>query len=81
MPHATGSRKEPEPSIRKPSIHTEFSSKHLVPQVGAIKIKKLNPEHVEHWLDGLTDELSTASLPKLHTRTSGHITTRIARNR
>jgi hypothetical protein len=71
MPHATGSRKEPEPSIRKPSIHTEFSSKRLVPEVGAIKIKKLDAEHVDHWLDGLTDELSAASLPRLHTASAG----------
>ena len=40
--------------------------KHLVSEIGAIKLKKLNANHVDHWLDGLTGELSTASLHKLH---------------
>ena len=40
--------------------------KHLVPEIGAIKLKKLNATHVDHWLDGLADELSTATLHKLH---------------
>jgi energy-converting hydrogenase A subunit M len=26
----------------------------------------LNANHVDHWLDGLADELSTATLYKLH---------------
>ena len=37
-----------------------------MPEIGAIKLKKLNANHVDHWLDGLTEELSTASLHKLH---------------
>ena len=40
--------------------------KHLVSEIGAIKLKKLNANHVDDWLDGLADELSTASLHKLH---------------
>jgi integrase len=40
--------------------------KHLVPEIGAIKLKKLNANHVDEWLDGLADELSTATLHKLH---------------
>jgi integrase len=40
--------------------------KHLVSEIGAIKLKKLNANHVDEWLDGLADELSTATLHKLH---------------
>ena len=40
--------------------------KHLVSEIGAIKLKKLSADHVDEWLDGLADELSTATLHKLH---------------
>jgi integrase len=40
--------------------------RHLVAEIGAVKLKKLNANHVDHWLDGLADELSTATLHKLH---------------
>ena len=40
--------------------------RHLVPEIGAIKLKKLSANHVDEWLDGLADELSTATLHKLH---------------
>jgi hypothetical protein len=28
--------------------------KHLVPEIGAIKLKKFNANRVDHWLGGLT---------------------------
>ena len=40
--------------------------KHLLPQIGALKLKRLTANHVDDWLDGLTEVLSTASLHKLH---------------
>ena len=40
--------------------------KHLVSEIGAIKLKKLNATHVDDWLEGLADGLSTATLHKLH---------------
>jgi integrase len=40
--------------------------KHLVAEIGAIKLKKLNANHVDQWLDSMADELSTATLHKLH---------------
>jgi integrase len=40
--------------------------KHLVSEIGAIKLKKLNASQVDDWLEGLADELSTATLHKLH---------------
>jgi integrase len=40
--------------------------KHLISGIGAIKLKRLNADNVDDWLDGLTHKLSTASLQKLH---------------
>ena len=40
--------------------------KHLVSEIGAIKLKKLNATQVDDWLEELADELSTATLHKLH---------------
>jgi len=40
--------------------------KHLVPQIGALKLKRLTANQVDDWLEGLTEVLSTASLHKLH---------------
>ena len=54
--------------------------KHLVSEIGAIKLKKLNANHVDHWLDGLTGELSTASLHKLHSALKRAIRQAQARN-
>src|ERR1700691_2161811 len=41
-------------------------NKHLLPQLGALKLKRLAANQVDDWLDGLTEVLSTASLHKLH---------------
>ena len=40
--------------------------KHLVPQIGALKLKRLTANQVDDWLEGLAEVLSTASLHKLH---------------
>jgi integrase len=40
--------------------------KHLVPQIGAIKVKRLTVDQVDDWLEGLAEILSTATLHKLH---------------
>jgi len=40
--------------------------KHLVPQIGVHKIKRLTADQVDDWLGGLTEVLSTSSLHKLH---------------
>jgi integrase len=39
---------------------------HLIPVLGAAKLKKLTADDVDTWLDGRTDELATASLQKVH---------------
>ena len=41
-------------------------NKHLVPQIGALRLKRLTANQVDDWLEGLTEVLSTASLHKLH---------------
>ena len=41
-------------------------NKHLVPQIGVHKIKRLTADQVDGWLEGLMEVLSTASLHKLH---------------
>jgi len=43
-----------------------LSDKHLTPQIGAIKLKKLTADDVDEWLDGLTGKLSTRSLQAIH---------------
>ncbi len=39
-------------------------------EIGAFKLKKLNATQVDDWLEGLADELSTATLHKLHSALS-----------
>ena len=43
-----------------------IANKHIAPQIGAIKLKALNADHVDKWLDGLTSKLSTRSLQSVH---------------
>ena len=38
----------------------------LVAGIGAMKLKKLNANHADQWLDGLENEPSTATPHKLH---------------
>jgi hypothetical protein len=40
--------------------------KHLIPQIGVHKLKKLTADQVDEWLEALTSELLTATLHKLH---------------
>jgi len=39
---------------------------HLMPVLGATKLKRLTADDVDTWLDGLASELATASLQKVH---------------
>jgi hypothetical protein len=46
--------------------------KHLVPEIGAIKLKRLRANDVDGWLDGLAGKLPTASQQKLHRAQARH---------
>jgi integrase len=43
-----------------------LADKHLVPKIGATKLKELSADDVDTWLDGLTGDLSTRSLQSIH---------------
>jgi integrase len=43
-----------------------LADRHVVPLLGASKLKDLRADHVDEWLDGLTGKLSTDSLRKVH---------------
>ena len=43
-----------------------LAGKHLIPEIGATKLKELSADDVDDWLDGLTGKLSTRSLQALH---------------
>jgi integrase len=43
-----------------------LADKHLVPAIGATKLKRLSADDVDTWLEGLTDKLSTRSLQSVH---------------
>jgi integrase len=43
-----------------------LANKHIAPEIGAIKLKALNADLVDKWLDGLTNKLSTRSLQSVH---------------
>jgi integrase len=43
-----------------------LAGKHLIPVIGATKLKALSADDVDNWLDGLTGKLSTRSLQSVH---------------
>jgi integrase len=43
-----------------------LAEQHVIPLIGAIKLKELTADHVDEWLDGLTDMLSTRTLQAVH---------------
>jgi integrase len=43
-----------------------LADQHLIPEIGATKLRKLNAEDVDTWLEGLTGTLSTRSLQAVH---------------
>jgi integrase len=43
-----------------------LAEQHVIPLIGAIKLKKLTADDVDEWLDGLTDKLATRSLQGVH---------------
>jgi integrase len=43
-----------------------LADKHLIPVIGATKLKRLNADDVDTWLEGLTGNLCTRSLQAVH---------------
>ena len=43
-----------------------LADKHLIPEIGATRLKELSADDVDDWLDGLIGKLSTRSLQALH---------------
>lgn len=43
-----------------------LAGKHVMPLIGARKLKELTADEVDDWLDGLTDKLSIQSLQAVH---------------
>ncbi|MEU0487280.1 hypothetical protein ABZ260_50060, partial [Streptosporangium sp. NPDC006013] len=46
--------------------YRSLARKHLIPQLGAIKLKELTADHLDKWLDERAEELSTRSLRLVH---------------
>ncbi|MFC4535670.1 site-specific integrase [Sphaerisporangium dianthi] len=46
--------------------YRSLASKHLIPQVGGIKLKELTADHLDEWMDERAEELSTRSLRLIH---------------
>ena len=49
-----------------PDGYRILAGEHLIPIIGATKLKKLTADDVHTWLDGLTSNLSTRSLQAIH---------------
>jgi integrase len=47
-------------------MYTSFADKHVIPALGARKLRDLSAEDVDRWLAGKTTELSTRSLKIIH---------------
>jgi integrase len=43
-----------------------LAEKHVIPLIGAVKLKELTADDVDEWLDGLTAKLATRSLAGVH---------------
>jgi integrase len=43
-----------------------FAEQHVIPLIGAKKLKKLTADDVDEWLEGLTKRLSTSTLQRVH---------------
>ncbi|WP_225992979.1 site-specific integrase [Actinomadura rudentiformis] len=43
-----------------------LAQKHVIPKIGKLKLKDLRADHVDEWLDGLTEQLATRSLQGVH---------------
>jgi predicted transcriptional regulator len=43
-----------------------LAERHVIPLIGAIKLKELTADQVDEWLDGLTGTLATRSLQGVH---------------
>ncbi len=60
---AKGLRGRDEDTITANRILAE---QHVIPLIGAIKLKELTADQVDEWLDGLTGKLATRSLQGVH---------------
>jgi integrase len=58
-----------------------LAEQHVIPKIGAIKLKELSADHVDEWLDGLTDKLSTRTLQTVHSILKRAIRQAQARNK
>jgi integrase len=45
---------------------TILAGQHVMPLIGATKLRELNADHVDEWLDGLAPELASSSLCQVH---------------
>ncbi|WP_433241538.1 site-specific integrase [Streptosporangium sp. CA-135522] len=61
LQHGLGGR-----SANTVKMYTTFADKHVIPAVGARKLRDLSVEDVDRWLAGKTEELSTRSLKLIH---------------
>jgi hypothetical protein len=43
-----------------------LAEQHVIPLIGAIRLRKLTADDVDEWLDGLTEKLATRSLQGVH---------------
>ena len=43
-----------------------LADQHVIPEIGAIKLKELTADNVDEWLDGLSGKLATRSLQGVH---------------
>ena len=67
MRYATGSPRDSRAATRTPSTANRIlAEQHVIPLIGAIKLKELTADQVDVWLEGLTGKLATRSLQGVH---------------
>jgi hypothetical protein len=47
-------------------VYRSLAKNHITPAIGRMKLKELNAEHVEEWLDGLAQDLSSETVSRTH---------------
>jgi integrase len=45
---------------------TILADQHVIPLIGATRLRELNADHVDEWLDGLASELASSTLCRVH---------------
>jgi integrase len=51
---------------RDPETLTTLAEQHVMPLIGATKLRELDADQVDEWLDGLSPELASSSLYRVH---------------